>query len=416
MRDNGCGATGHRAGRHRKGSGVDNGGIRSQGKDAIRRSNLSAALEMIRRSGRLSRSELIRKLHLSRTTVFELIGQLAELGLVTEDASPEVLGVGRPSYVVSASDNVGAFAVNPESDAITVGLVTLGGQLVERIRHVSPQPPTPARTIEVASSSIADIRSRMPSGFQIAGTGVAVPGQVERATGRVRLAPRLGWGEVDFAARLSTRLGMPVAVENNARLVTLAEHRRGAARGCTDFIYVFAGSGGIGGGIVVNNAVVSGKSGFAGEIGHIRIAQGGGPDFGGLSGTLEALVRRDDLLAVFGIDDASDDELDRLIQDADDDLLRPVATMQLPSLGAALGSLANVFDPQLIVLGGFAGSLFERYPAELRAGIAEVVLPVVGEGLAITPSADAAGKALIGAAELLFAEVVQNPVDFHYVT
>jgi predicted NBD/HSP70 family sugar kinase len=389
--------------------------VKSQGKEAIRRFNLSAALTIVRRAGRLSRSELIRELRLSRTTVFELVGQLADLGLVVEDASPEIVGVGRPSFVVSSSNNVGAFVVNPESDAITVGLVTLGGQILERVRRVSPRPLDPDATSDVASQLISEVRDRVPVGFQIAGAGVAVPGQVERGTGFVRLAPRLGWSEVDFGRLLSERLGMPVAVENNARLVTLAEHRIGAARGCTDFIYVFAGSGGIGGGVVANNVVISGKSGFAGEIGHIRLTQDGDPDFGGLTGTLEALVRRDDLLDFFGLTDASDDDLDQLIQEADADMLRPVVSAQLAAIGVALGSLANIFDPQLIVLGGFAGSLYARFPDELRFALIEVVLPSIGSTLEITPSADAAGKVLVGAAELLFEQIVENPIDFRYV-
>lgn len=391
------------------------GGAKSQGKEAIRRSNLSAALSIVMRAGRLSRTQLIRELRLSRTTVFELVSQLAELGLVIEDEAPEILGVGRPSFVVSASDRVGAFVVNPESDAITVGLVTLNGHVLEKIRRVSPTRLSPEATSDIAAQLIAEMRDRIPSGFQIAGTGVAVPGQIERGSGLVLLAPRLGWSDVDFGTMMSERLSMPVTVENNARLVTLAEHRVGAARGCTDFIYVFAGSGGIGGGVVVNNLVVSGKSGFAGEIGHMRITQDTSADFGGLTGTLEALVKRDDVLTVFGREDASDDDLDDLIRDADADRLHRVAGPQLHSVGVALGNLANIFDPQLIVLGGFVGSLYSRFPGDLREAIDEVVLPAIGRSLEITASVDASGKVLLGAAESVFAQIVEDPIDFRYV-
>ncbi|MCU1585983.1 MAG: family transcriptional regulator [Microbacteriaceae bacterium] len=388
---------------------------KSQGKEAIRRLNLTAALSIVRRAGRLSRTELIKELHLSRTTVFELVSQLADLGLVVEDEAPQIIGVGRPSFVVSASNQVGALVVNPESDAITVGLVTLGGQVLEKVRRVSRQPLDPVATADVAWELVGEIRKRVPSGFQIAGAGVAVPGQVARETGIVRLAPRLGWSEVDFGGLLAKRLAMPVVVENNARLVTLAEHRLGVARGYTDFVYVFAGSGGIGGGVVANDLIVSGKSGFAGEIGHIRLRQDANPDFGGLTGTLEALVKRDDLLDLFELADASDDELDDLIQGASPELLYPIAEAQLQSIGVALGNLANIFDPQLIVLGGFIGSLHTRFPDTLRVGMTGVVLPAIGRTLEIRSSADASGKVLLGAAESVFVQVVENPIDFQYV-
>jgi predicted NBD/HSP70 family sugar kinase len=147
----------------------------------------------------------------------------------------------------------------------------------------------------------------------------------------------------------------------------------------------------------------------------MRITQDTSADFGGLTGTLEALVKRDDVLTVFGREDASDDDLDDLIRDADADLLHRVAGPQLHSVGVALGNLANIFDPQLIVLGGFVGSLYSRFPGDLREAIDEVVLPAIGRSLEITASVDASGKVLLGAAESVFAQIVEDPIDFRYV-
>lgn len=123
--------------------------FKSQGKEAIRRANLSAALTSVRLAGHQSRSELIKALRLSRTTVFELVGQLVELGLVTEIESPAASGVGRPSFVVSPDAHVGAIAVNPESDALSIGVVNLRGEILSRKRIATPEPLTPIQAAEL---------------------------------------------------------------------------------------------------------------------------------------------------------------------------------------------------------------------------------------------------------------------------
>lgn len=383
-----------------------------QGKEAIRRVNLSAALASVRQAGQLSRSGLIRSLRLGRTTVFELVGQLVDLGLLVEDERPEVAGVGRPSFVVRPSPQVGAFVVNPESDGVTVGAVTLGGELLASVRRPTPSPLGPGQTVDVAAALLEETRSRLPGGFRIAGTGVAIPGQVDRASGLVHLAPRLGWSDVDFASMLADRLGTPARADNNARLVALAEHRAGIAKGLSDFVYVYAGAGGIGGGVVVNGRIVVGKNGFAGELGHVRITQDARPDFGGISGTLEALVRRDELLALLGGEDLSDEEIDARVDAAPADLLLPLAERQLQVVGAFIGDVANVFDPQLVALGGFVGSLYRRFPEPLLSAMSRVALPAIGGGLDIRATSDARGKVLLGAAELVFQEIVDDPMAF----
>ncbi|MBO0727664.1 MAG: ROK family protein [Acidimicrobiaceae bacterium] len=359
--------------------------------------------------------QLTHKLGLGRTTVLELVGHLAELGLISESHATGTIGVGRPSMVVTATSLMGAFAVNPESDALRVGMVTFDGQVIHSLRQPTADALSPEQAAIVAAELINEIRENLPRGFRIAGAGVAIPGQVSRSTGVVLSAPRLGWADCDFKSLLASKTGLSVWLDNNARLVTQAEHRLGTGRGLTDFVYLFAGAGGIGGGIVVDNQVLTGTSGFAGEVGHVRISDSPQPDFLGLPGTFEALIKRDDLLATLGYTNVTDTELDQIIQRADGAEFLGVADRQLQTLGVVLGNLANILDPQMIVLGGFLGSLYRRLPEVLDASVAGVVLPGIGRSLRIRPSTFGPEMVLCGAAELVFSEVVARPLAFRFV-
>jgi len=386
------------------------GATTGHSKAEMRRRNLAAMLTLVQRSGEMSRTEVMAALELSRTTVLELSQQLVELGLVTEADAPRVTGAGRPSRMVRASGQVAALAVNPESDALTVGVVTLDGDLIRRVRIPMESAMTPKHAADAAAQAWAGFRPNLPSGTTVIGAGAAVPGQVERELGVVLNAPRLGWHDVAFAELLERQLGLPVAIDNNARVVTATEHLRGVARHYLDFIYVFAGAGGIGGGIFSGGRPVLGKRGLAGEIGHVRLTADAVPDFGGLSGTLEALVRRDEVVEVLGGVEEDDVALGARIAVAEGAEFELVASRQLEALAGALGSLANVFDPQALVLGGFAGSLYGRFPATFDAALARSVLPGIGEGLAVRTSVDTASAVLVGAAQLVFERLLADPL------
>lgn len=391
------------------------GEARGHSKVEMRRRNLAAMLTRVQRSGAMTRSELMVALGLSRTTVLELSQQLVDLGLVTEANAHRATGAGRPSRVVRATDNIAALAVNPESDALTVGLVTLAGGLLASTRVSTGGTMTPEQAADATAGVWAEFRERVPDTVTVLGAGAAIPGQVAREAGVVLNAPRLGWRDVAFSQLLEERLGMTVAIDNNARVVTATEHLRGVARDCSDFIYVFAGAGGIGGGVFSGGEPLLGKNGLAGEIGHVRLTADAMADFGGLPGTLEAHLRRDEVVNVLGggADGgvAEDDvALNARIEAASGAEFVAVATRQLEVLAGALGSLANVFDPQAVVLGGYTGSLYARFPNVFDAAFERSVLPGIGAGLEVRTSVDTASVVVVGAGQLAFEPLLADPL------
>ncbi len=390
---------------------------RGQTRDNLRQHNLSTVLRMLHQSGTVSRSHLTSATGLNRSTISDLISELSQLGLVTESEGLMAGAVGRPSLLVSPSDDVVAFAVNPEIDATTVGLVTLSGKILAKVRYPTSVQPAPQEAAEIANKLISKMRAGLKPGTRIAGVGAAVPGQIRVADGVVRLAPALNWVEAPFGPLLSQLTGLEVHLDNDASLGCLAERSFGSARGAVHVVYLFAGSGGIGGGVIVDGKQLRGAAGYAGELGHIQVSSSGITDFSGLSGTLEALVRRDDLLEVFMLDSATDEELEHYIMASVDKKAIKVLHRQIDDLGRALGVLATIFNPQVIVLAGFLDSLLrfdtERLLTMLRASSLNSAQESV-----VVRSAELGSKSLmVGAAELAFGKLLDHPssVDLYKV-
>ena len=380
-----------------------------QNRENLRQHNLSVVLRMLHQSRSVPRSHLTSVTGLNRSTISDLVGELVSLGLATEAEAQVVGSVGRPSLTVQASENIVAFAINPEIDATTVGLISFDGRLLQKVRYPTQLQPDAQTAAQIAAKIIADMRSKLPAETRIAGIGVAVPGQIRVRDGVVRLAPHLNWVEVPFGPMLAQLTGLPTFVDNDATSVCTAERIFGAGRGHSNAVFLFAGSGGIGGGMVVDDRLVRGASGYAGELGHIQISSSKATDFSGLSGTIEALVKRDDLLEIFKLDSATDEELEQDILACKDAKISKMLNQQIDDLGKGVGVLATIFNPQAVVLGGFLNSLFKFNQNRLLASMRLASIKSAHDGLIVKSSELGTSAVLLGAAELAFQDVLDSP-------
>lgn len=379
-----------------------------QNRDDVRQHNLATLLRMIHEAGTVSRSQLTTSSGLNRSTISDLVSELQDLGLVYETEA-SATGVGRPSLQVSASDQVVAFSVNSDIDAVTVAAVTLAGEVVAKKRYPTANQPTADKAASIAAKLISEVRINLKAGTKIVGIGVAVPGQVRVSDGVIRLAPHLGWVEVPFGPMLSQLTSLPVYVDNDASIGCVAERLYGNAKGFSDVVYLFAGSGGIGGGVVVDGIQLRGAAGYAGELGHVRIATNTAKDFSGFEGTLEGMVRRDDMLDVFKLYAATDDELLLEISRAKTSKAVKLIETQIDYLSAALGNFVNIFNPQVIILGGYLSGLFEFNSERLINGLRANSLAAANERVIVREGGLGSNLLMIGAAELPFSQLVANP-------
>jgi glucokinase len=203
----------------------------------------------------------------------------------------------------------------------------------------------------------------------IAAAGVSTPGPVDLVRGIVTAPPNLpGWRDVPLADLISRNLGVPAWIENDANAAALAEHRLGAGRGSQHVILVTIGTG-IGGGLILDGRLYHGASGGAGEIGHMLVEPGGRLCGCGVRGHLEAMAsgsaldaaardiaasEPEGLVAVTARRENSQPDA-RILDDAaaaGDASARAAVERAGHYLGIGLTNLVNVFNPQVIVVGG----------------------------------------------------------------
>jgi len=381
---------------------------RGNSNDLVRRHNLSAVLGLAHQDPSVSRSQLTRQTGLNRSTIAALVGELAELDLVVESEPDASRQVGRPSPIVAPHPAVLAIAVNPEVDSVTIALVGLGGRVQRRIRCDATMP-TVDDTVSIVADAVATLRAEVSGSARLVGIGVAVPGLVRASDGVVRLAPHLGWTDAPLARLLVDATGLPAAAANDAGLGANAEHIFGAGRGHTDMIYLNGGASGIGGGIIAGGRPIRGAGGYAGEFGHTLATSRGGRDASGAPGSLELEVRRSLLLDVLGIATANADELDGRLLASDSPAVREEVERQLAFLGVALRNAIDILNPQLVVLGGFLGSLYAAAPGRLEALVADQALTVSLDEVSFSRAELGSDLLLVGAAELAFAPLLRDP-------
>ena len=381
--------------------------------DSVRRHNLSVLLRLVHHTAGISRSQLTRQTGLNRSTIAALVGELVERQLVVETDPDSNNQVGRPSPIVRPGPRALGIAVNPEIDAITVGIVGLGGRVLRRVRSVVDHVPTAREAVTISTAVIDVLRDEFDLGSRAVGIGVAVPGLVRSHDGLVRLAPHLGWSDEPLADMFEEATGFPVVAANDARLGTLAESIFGAGRGLTDMVYLNGGASGIGGGAIINGTPLRGVSGYAGEFGHTLVNSAGRKCHCGAIGCLETEVQRSTLLEVLGLTDADADDLDGALSAASTSAaVAAEIARQLDTLAITLRNATNALNPQLIVLGGFLGSLFSVAPERLERAVAAEALPAPGDSLRITRAELGSNLLMIGAAELAFESILADPSSF----
>jgi predicted NBD/HSP70 family sugar kinase len=382
--------------------------------DTVRRHNLATVLGLVHREGPLARSTLTQATGLNRSTIGALVGELADLGLVQEREPEASNRVGRPSPVVAPDGRVVALALNPEIDAITVGVVGLDATVQRRVRFPTAHIPTAAEAVRIAAAVIDGLRPELSAATRIVGIGVAVPGLVREEDGVVRLAPHLEWAEEPFAAELAGATGFPVRAANDASLGANAERLFGAGRGASDLVYLNGGASGIGAGVIAGAVPLTGISGYAGELGHTLVNSAGVRCHCGAIGCLETEVSQGALLRVLGMDAADPEELERALTAAvaaGEPQVTAEVERQLGFLATALRTATNVFDPQLIVLGGFLGSLHGLDPERLPRLVSAQALAASAERLSIVRAELGSDILMIGAAELAFGPLLEAPAS-----
>lgn len=278
---------------------------------------------------------------------------------------------------------------------IAAGLVNAGGEISSQVRV----PMVSNSSAEEGLSAVLSVIEQTTSHVRgpVAGIGICAPGPLDPTTGVILNPPNVPcWRNFPLAESIQRKYSVPVKVDNDANAAALAETRWGAARGYKYVFYATIGTG-IGTGIVFDGKIYHGRTGSAGEGGHVSIDYRGPICRCGKPGCIEVLAsgtaiaqRARDLVkagessAIFelagGNVNAITGEIVANASAAGDPLATNILVNAAEMISLWLGNMIDLFDPDVIVIGGGAASLYQPYFTEIQSRVAQLsVNPRVSE-------------------------------------
>lgn len=376
--------------------------------------NRRIILNLVRDHQPVSRADLARRMDIGRGVVTSIIQELIDEGTIYEGATgpaargrrPTMLYVRTQDRFVAAVDirfsrtflmlsDFAGTQIALESFDTIFDPQLLCGELVTRVRRLL--------LLHGANG-------------RCEGVGVVVPGMVERQSGRVLVAPQLGWRDVDIRDTLAEGLGLTVQIENAPMACALAQMWLGQRGNASDnFVYVTV-SDGVGAGIVMNGQLIRGDSNSAGEFGHNPLDPDGPQCLCGAHGCWEAYTSNQatlsrylgrELTPLWGktVHMTSALSIEDLIARARGGDERALSAIEATGhyLGVGIGGIINALNPSQIFVGGEITGAWDMIEVAVREGILERALTRAAGATPVVPEQLGGYPRLRGATALIAA-------------
>lgn len=401
-------------------------GVRTADFADVKAANLAVVLRYVRGNAPCSRADIAAGTGLNKATVSSLVADLLDRRLLRE-SGPSGFRVGRPAtMLVLGGEPYATIGIAVASDHLTALAVDLlGHRLLSWRRSFAEHVTSPGRSVAAIAALARRSAARITrQGRQLLGLTVGVPGLVD-VDGVVRRSPHLGWSDVDLRGELLAALrrpGYPVAVDNDANLAVLAEKRYGPYPATSNLAYL-AGGAGISAGVVTDGRLLRGNRGFSGEIGHIQVLPGGPPCGCGRRGCLQALAGIPALVRQALPDFADEPVATDLAPDVDEVVRRaqagdPRAVAALAGTGRWLGCgaavLANLVNPEVVILGGYFAPLAPWLTAAMEAELVRRTVAPQAGGCRIAPATLGADSTALGAAARALDHIEAGQLPSHH--
>lgn len=231
-------------------------------------------------------------------------------------------------------------------------LVAPDGTIESRVRRPTVTSSQEALLAEL-DGGVEELRSAHP---EVAAIGFGIPSRIDQRHGRAIASVNIPLADVDFRDRMRERHGLPVAIDNDGNAAAIAEWKIGAARGKSHVVMLTLGTG-VGGGLILDGRPYRGATGSGAELGHIVIQVDGPECACGGRGHLEAIAsgRAAGRVAqeLYGAN-ATGEDLVRRAEDGEPKAVEAMAQIGR-GLGAAIATFVNMFEPEMVVIGGGFG-------------------------------------------------------------
>jgi len=381
-----------------------------------------AVIDLLVAHGALSRADIARALRLSKPAVSSAVANLIARGAIQEVGVGESAGGRRPILLRLGGAGQVVAGVEIDPKFCRIALTDLDGQVLEMHEAPLRDPREDAVADLVADDLRAQLATRPDAMFL--GCGIAVPGLRGADGDTVTYATTLAWDRVNLRPLLAARLQAPVVLVNRGKAAALGELWYRGRAPQADLIYIYLGTG-VGGGILLNNAVHEGADRAAGEIGHMIVDPRGPLCKCGNHGCLETLISgpavalraqaaikagRATLLTQWLAGQSLDVLTAKMVADAalaGDPLALEILEQTAGYLGIAVANLVNLLNPQLVVLGGPASRWGNLLLEATQRAVQQRALDVPRRSVRIVLSQAGDVTVTLGAAAMILRQASQ---------
>ncbi|SFT58123.1 Sugar kinase of the NBD/HSP70 family, may contain an N-terminal HTH domain [Geodermatophilus amargosae] len=389
-----------------------------------RYTGLAAVLGAIRNSADITQPLLVERVGLGRSVVAQRVAELEVAGLVVSDGFGPSTGGRAPRRLRLHAEAGYVLGADIATNELVVGVADLAGNLLDTRHRETDVVDGPDAVMGAVEEMAGELVEEVGAHRSLWSFGVGMPGPVAYDDGGPAAMPTMPeWSRHPTRQRLTDRFGVPVWMDNRTNLSALGERRVNPVAARSQHMVYLGGGYGIGAAVVVGGRIHRGAHGLAGAIDHVPVP--GAADVVcrcGKTGCLEAvaggaaLARDGRLLAETGQSPALADVLGRTgrIRPGDvteaagsgDAAARALLNRAAVLLGRSLATLVNVFDPDLVVIGGGIARARAHVLAAIREEVHRSALPAVTRDLRIEPSAfDQEIAGITGAVEFALGEL-----------
>lgn len=401
---------------------------------SLKEINKKNILKIVMDMGPISRIDISRKLKISRPTTSAYIGELIEDGLIEEIGKSDSTSAGGKKAVLLQFNHKAGYILGVMIGVknIRIALTDLGSNIIDAIKVSTEEWLGPDAVIDKLVRNAKEIikKSRIRKD-DIIGIGIGATGLVDSREGKVYFSPNLsGWNNIKLKEIIEKKIDLPAFIENECRVQAIAEKKFGLARDIKDFVCVETGTG-IGTGVFIDNKLVCGNKGMAGEVGHIITNLGGKRVCHcGNVGCLETLCSTNSLLedvindikksgksSKYGKKKLELEDLISLYKQGDKVVTGNVEN-NARYLGIGISNAIKMFNPEIIIIHGDVIRFGEKYLKKVKDSISKNTFPKVKDNYNIKFSEMGDNVGIIGAATIVFENIFDlesSNIAGHYI-
>ena len=391
----------------------------------IKKNNRKRILRLIWERGSISRADTAKKLVLTPATVSSNVAELVKQKFVRMERTGDSSGGRKPIILEIDDSTLFCIGVCVKKTEVVTALVGLKGSVSLKNRISYPMPLADETILKTITDSIKNILDNIDlQKIKILGIGIGMHGIVDFEKGVSIFAPAFNWHGINIKKLMTDTFHFPVIVDNDVRVMVLAELWFGKWRNLKNFIFLSLGSG-VGGGILLNGKVFRGNHFAAGEFGHIRVNEHGSRCICGNYGCLDTVASEkgliDDVIERIHLgystiitDSISDGNLehltfDTILEAADkNDALAIAAFRKLGMyVGTALAGIVNIFNPEAVIIGGSISQAWNYIEIPILESVSKQSMKECNQGVHILRSSFNKPSGEIGAATLIIDSLFQ---------